>query len=277
MTLFKRFIVLLLFVMATLCVLAQGEFADSRESLHYNVNQFGIKINSNGFGLLYSFSQRVNYRLRRSYEVEIDYLKSLKELKVVNSYFEVDQYNPKKFVFGKLNSVHNLRIGYGYNRMIFEKRDKNSISIHLVAYLGFSFAVEKPIYYDIVDSVHYQSNGGMLYYINPHKFSDYKGGNVTDIAGRSKIRYGFNEMKIRPGNYIKLALNFDFANEAMNVNIIELGIICDYYYMPVTIMYNNPHNFMSSLYLSYQFGKKYNTKLNRDYQKSVRKNKNNQD
>ena len=271
MTLIRRIIVLLFFVVSLSSLAnAQGEFAEDREASNYNVNQFGAKINTNGFGFMYTFAQRVNYRLRRNYEVEYDYVKNLKEVKVINTYFSSYFNNIKRFVFGKVNSVHNIRLGYGYNWMIFDKRDKNSVSIHLQANAGFSFAFEKPIYYEMVDSVTVLNNQASYYY-SSHKFEDYYSGKVYDIITKSSYSTGLNEIKIRPGNYIKLDLSFDFAKNAMTVSAIELGTILDLYYWPVTIMYDQPHNFMWSMYIAYQFGRKYNPNINRDYRREQRK------
>jgi len=267
MTVVKKIIVLFFFIMSfPLLFYAQGEFSDTRESLHYNVNQFGAKVNSNGFGLEYTFAQRVTYRLRRNYEVEYDYVKSLKEIKVINTLFT----DAKRFIFGKVNSVHNMRLGYGYNWMIFEKRGKNSVSIHLQANAGFDFAFEKPIYYVMVDSV-YMFNGRVEYLVSDHKFEDYYTNGVYDIVTKSSFKMGFKEIKVRPGNYLKLDFSFDFAQDAMTVSAIEVGAIFDFYYFPVTIMYNQPHNFMWSMYIAYQFGRKYNTSLNREYRREQRK------
>ena len=271
MTLIRKIIVLLFFALCiSLSVCAQGEFADDFEASKYNVNQFGAKVNTNGFGLIYTFAQRVNYKLRRNYEVEYDYVKSLKEVKVINTYFSSYMTNVKRFVFGKDNSVHNIRLGYGYNWMIFDKRDKNSVSIHLQANAGFSFAFEKPLYYEMVDSVTVVDNTASSYY-SPHKVSDYYSGNVYDIITKSPFSKGLDEIKVRPGNYIKLDFSFDFAQNAMLVSAIEVGAIFDFYYWPVTIMYDQPHNFMWSMYLAYQFGRKYNPNINRDYRREQRK------
>ncbi len=271
MALVRKIIVLLFFIVyLPVAMFSQGEFSDNRESLKYNINQFGIKVNSDGFGVLYTFAQRVNYRLRRNYEVEYDYVKSLKEVKMINTNAEVYGCSMKKFVFGKENSVHVLRAGYGYNWMIFEKRDKGSVSIHLQANAGFSFAFEKPMYYVMIDSA-VMFNGKPYYFKSNHRFEDYYSPQVFDLVTRSPYSVGMSEIKLRPGNYIKLDFLFDFAQDAMAVSALEVGGIFDFYYLPVTIMYNQPHNFMWSIYIAYQFGRKYNPTLNRDYRRSQRK------
>lgn len=252
---------------------SQGEFADNKETSKYNINQFGIKVNSDGFGLGYTFAQRVNFRLRRNFEIEYDYIKSLKEVKMENSLFA--SYSPKirKFIFGKDNSVHNIRIGYGYNRMLYEKRDKNSVSIHLQANVGFSFAFEKPIYYVMVDSISMVGDKA-YYYLDTCRFDDYYTGKTMDIVTKAPFISGLKELRCRPGNYIKLDISFDFARDAMLVSALEVGAICDFYYLPVTIMHQQPKRFMWSLYIAYQFGRKYNPALNREYRKQLRKQSN---
>lgn len=271
MTLVRRIIVLLFFVVCIdALVHAQGEFSEDRELSRYNVNQFGAKVNTNGFGVVYTFAQRVNYKLRRNYEVEYDYVRSLKEAKMINTYFASYSSNIKRFVFGKDNSVHNIRAGYGYNWMLFDKRDKNSVSIHLQANVGFSFAFEKPMYYEMVDSVTVYNNMANYHY-SQHRFEDYYSGSVFDIITKAPYSAGIKEIKVRPGNYIKLDFSFDFAQNAMTVSAIEVGGIVDFYYWPVTIMYNQPHNLMWSLYIAYQFGRKYNPNLNREYRRDQRK------
>lgn len=272
MALVRKIIVLLFFVACLpVAILAQGEFADNRETTKYNVNQFGIKVNTDGFGLVYTFAQRVTYKLRRNFEVEYDYVKSLKEVKMINTNAETYGCDMKKFVFGKDNSVHLLRAGYGYNWMIFDKRDKGSVSIHLQANVGFTLAFEKPMYYVMIDSAEMVDNHA-YYYKSHHRFEDYYSDQVFDLVTRSPYSKGLNEIKLRPGNYIKFDISFDFAHDAMRVSAFEVGTIFDLYYMPLTIMYNQPHHFMWSIYIAYQFGQKYNPTLNRDYRRSLRKN-----
>ena len=267
---FRKIIVLLFLCFCACLSYAQGEFVDSREASRYNINQFGAKINTDGFGLQYTFAQRVNYKIRRNFEVEYDYIKSLTEVKMINTYFSSSGRGRKKFVIGKDNSVHNIRLGYGYNFMLFEKRDRNSVSIHLQAHIGFSFAFQKPVYYSMVDSISIQ-NDLVYYYQSDYRFAEYYSGRGMEIVSRAPFAVGLNEIKVSPGNYLKLDLSFDIAQDAMRVSAIEIGTILDYYYLPMTIMYNQPKHFCWSLYVAYQFGQKYNPNLNRDYRKEERK------
>lgn len=256
------------FVVFTTIAFAQGELETSREPDNYNLNSYGIKLNSNGWGLYYSFSTRINYRLRRFYESEYNYMKSSKEIKVVNPYF--DEYSIRKFVFGKTYTVSNLKIGYGYNKMIFDKRDKNSISIHLVGSFGLALAVSKPIYYEIVDSVKIINNKFFPYTSN-YRIDINIQNNPTDIVGKAPFNLGISEIKLHPGAYIKMGMCFDFSKDVMKTKILETGVIFDSYLKPIEIMAGKESSNFLYLYLSYHFGAKYNPQINRDYRKSQRK------
>jgi hypothetical protein len=116
------FLHIILFVLESTSLQAQGEFSTEREPDKYNMHSYGIKFNSNGAGLYYNYSTRINYRNRRFFESELNYVKSPKEVKFTNTTFTY----PSRYVYGKTFSFTNLKFGYGIIRMIFEKRDKKS-------------------------------------------------------------------------------------------------------------------------------------------------------
>ncbi len=269
MFLAKKILLLHLFLgLFSLGLFAQGELETSREPDNYNLNSFGIKLNSNGGGLYYSFSSRINYRLRRFFESEYNYMKSPKEIKVINPYF--DQFSVRKFVFGKTFMVHNLKLGYGYNKMIFEKRDKNSISIHLTGSAGFSLAISKPIYYEIVDSVK-TINSYITTYTSYYRIDINIQNNPTDILGKAPFVLGLNEIKLHPGIYFKFGMSFDFSKDVMKTQVLETGVMFDYYFRPVEIMAGHDNSNFLYLYIGYHFGTKYDARINRDYRKDQKK------
>ncbi len=268
---YKSKILLLFFVLiAGGYSFAQGELQTDREPDNYNLNAYGVKLNSNGYGLYYNFSHRINYTLRNFFESEYNYQKSPKEIKVINPYFDASSL--RKFVFGKTHSAHNIKFGYGYNKMFFRKRDKNSISIHLSGSFGGILGITKPIYYEIVDSVK-NSNGLLRPYTSFHKIDIDFQNNPTDILGKAPFEYGLNEIKFHPGLYAKIGLLFDFSQNVMKTKTLETGIILDAFIRPIEIMAGHQKNLYVNLYISYHFGKKYDADLNREYRKDQRKQK----
>jgi len=257
----KRKILLLgCFLSGVFFAYSQGEFSLTREPDNYNLNVFSAKLNSNGFGLNYSFQMRKFYRLRRVFETEYNYLIDIKEVKVVNPQFQLISNKP--FVLGKLYSAHNLNFGYGYNRMFFEKRDNNSISIHLLTTIGISLCFLKPIYYQKFDEKEEK-----LYY---EKF-DINSTTINNIMGKASFFMGIKEIKVVPGLYVKLGAEFDFAKDIMQTSVLSAGIELQAYMKQIEIMVENKKFLLPSFYIMYSFGKKYDSKLNREYRRAMKK------
>lgn len=244
---------------------AQGELLDERGPDNYNENSFGLNLNSSGWGLDYRFSKRINFRNRYFFAVDYNFVKDPKEIKVINPYFEAQ----KKFVYGKLNSFHTIRFGLGWQRMIFEKRDKGSISINYLISVGPVIGLIKPIYYEIVDST--ETIGNIQYFYASEQKLDIDNHSASDIINRSAFYKGISEIGIAPGVFIKTGMAFDFSNDVLKTNVIEVGIALDTYLRPVEIMANNAKQIFGTIYLEYRFGVKYNANLNREARRDARK------
>ncbi|HOZ29807.1 MAG TPA: hypothetical protein PLL66_02725 [Bacteroidales bacterium] len=268
MNVFYKILLLQIFIFFHFCGFPQGELETNREPDKYNLNSIGFKLNSNGSGAYYSFSTRINYRLRRFFEAEYNYMKSPKEIKVVNPYFE--SITVKKFVFGKTYTVHNIKFGYGYNKVLFDKRDKNSVSINFKGSGGAILAFSKPIYYEIVDSLKL-INGYFVPYTSYYRIDINIQNNPTDIVGKAPFNLGLNEIKFHPGFYIKMGMSFDFSQDVMKSKVLETGAIFDYYLNPIEIIAGQVNSTFLYLYICYNFGKKYDAALNREYRKDQRR------
>lgn len=264
MILFRsKYFFTLILMFCSVFMFAQGEIETLREPDKYNENSFGFKLNSNGWGLDYRFSQRINHRLRNFYEAEIGFVKDPKEIKVVNPYLTVQ----KKFVFGKMNSFQHLKLGVGFNRMLLEKRDRGSISVHHHWSAGGILGVEKPIYYELVDST-IVINDKRYYYTGIHRLDIHRY-NPTDVVSKAPFVNGLSEIQLVPGIFIKTGFSFDFSRNVLKSNVIESGIAFDYYFRSVEIMAENYNNMFLSVYISYRFGSKYDSQLSREARKDL--------
>ncbi len=260
----KHILVMFLFLVISSLSYAQGEIVQEKDLNYYSENSFGLKLNSNGFGLDYRFDYRYTNKTRGFLESGVDILKDPKELKLYNPFFN-DQ---KKFVYGKINSVFKIRLGTGIQREIFSKQDKNSLSIRYQFAVGGSFAFAKPMYYNIVDSVEIVGNQ-QYFYSSPQTFNlDYH--NPSDIVSRESWFKGLSETKIIPGAFIRAGLNFEFSNDRFKTKALEIGAEFDIYTKNVTIMAENEQQFFLNIYCSYRFGYKYSTLISRDARKFLR-------
>jgi len=81
-----------------------------------------------------------------------------------------------------------------------------------------------------------------------------------NIYGRAPFTEGLGEIKFYPGIYGKAGLDFEIGTYKTKINSFEAGGILEIFPKGIPIMaYNEPRNFFFTLYISYSFGKRYNT------------------
>ncbi len=262
----KKFLItFVILLVAATSSYTQGVIEADREPDNYAVHLFGGKLNSHGYGLYYRFSKSLTDRLRGFIESEYNYQFSLKEIKIRDSYVN------KSFVFGKTHSVHNFKLGLGGSYALYQKRDKNSISIHATVSGGAIFGFSKPIYYEVIDSLIYQNGIFTPYSTKNVKFDPNVQSTPLDILSKAPFLVGLDEVKFHPGMYIKAGVLFDFSRDIQRVKALEAGVVLDYYIRPVEIMSKQQNSFFFSVYIAYYFGGKYNPQLNKEYRKEQRR------
>ena len=98
------------------------------------------------------------YAIQRSdnvydlYDLDIVTIKHPKEQKVTNPLFP----DPSPFVFGKLNTLYNFRMGYGKKYVIGKRDSRNTINVSAIGIAGLNLGILKPVYLDIY---HNDANG----------------------------------------------------------------------------------------------------------------------
>lgn len=212
----------------------------------------GGTISNRGFGANLRFALVPQNFIKILFETEIANIKHPKEIKTSNPYFN----NSKLYVYGKQNSLYNVRTGVGTNFLIFDRAPKEGVEISTTLMAGIDWGLLKPIYLEIL------KDNGNIY--NPsfvsEKFNKYEH-NEANIMGYSGFTKGFNELKLQPGIYLKSGLNFDWSSKDDKILNLEVGTVIDYFFKEVPIMadFSNLENKQTfiSLYATFTFGKKY--------------------
>lgn len=218
--------------------------------LYRNDGSVKLYANTRGFGLLFRRGKHITAKTRSFYEIDLQSLKSLKEVKVKG----VAQ-NNKRFVYGKLNSVLLLRGSIGMQNTIFAKADIKAVEVRFSYSLGPVLAFAKPYYYQLATGT---PSGNIspdptLVKFNESDFTQ------DSVIGRGKFYDGLAETKIYPGVSGKFNLSFEYANYTNLIRAIETGITIDYYPKALPIMARNPHeNIIITLHVGFVFGKKWN-------------------
>jgi hypothetical protein len=151
------------------------------------------------------------------------------------------------FIFAKLNNFYQLRVGYGLQRLIGSKGNKNGIEVSAVATGGLSLGILKPYFYDVQDGagnrkrVTFDTDDTTAYTIN----------------GASGVTYGWNQAKLRPGAYVKPALRFDYGRFNEMVSAIEVGLCAEFFSSKIPQIYlNKERQFFFSGFVTLVFGKR---------------------
>lgn len=220
----------------------EGEFIFNKQSI------FGIKLNTDGYGISYEKGKFKTPRKTRLLMFELNEKKHKKEDKDAGS-FDIFG-NVNQYIFGKQNNFFQFKAGYGYQYLIGGKSNKNGIAVSALWAGGLSLGMEKPYYVDVQDLETNDRTRKTFDQIfeDPGKYA---------VLGASGFTVGWGELKVNPGAHAKGALRFDYGRFNEVVSAIEAGVNLEYYAKGVPQMvYNDPKHLFFNAYVTLLFGKR---------------------
>ncbi len=230
-------------------ILLEDTLAAKNRIILRNQRSFGVLMHSGGFGLQYRRFHQKTYYKRRGWEIQLVEMKTDKQIRMVNPYFD----NSRSFVYGKLNSIFIGRLGFGQQRIISREPYFGGVEISMFFMAGASVSFAKPIYLYIVN----YTNDSYDYYLSTERYDPEKHF-LDNIYGRAPFTEGIGETKLYPGAYLHFGVNFEFGDLDKKPKSLEVGAILDLYPSPVPIMaYQDKHHYFLSIYLSFNFGKRF--------------------
>jgi hypothetical protein len=187
-------------------------------------NAFGIFLRSNGYGFNFEKGKMKSLTSSSVYGFEFSEIKHVKEDKLPNGAFTFG--NP--YIYGKINNFYQLKLGYGQQRMLGQKGNKNGIAVSAVYSGGLSLGMLRPYYLEV------QSQSGAREFIN---FKQDSTAFLTGfIVGGGGIDKGWGEIEVKPGVFAKGALRFDYGRYNEVVSGIEVGLSIEAYADKIPIM-----------------------------------------
>lgn len=206
----------------------------------------GIQLRTNGYGAFLEIGRSRSPRFTNLYVFEITEIKHPKEEKTAG-----DGFLANSFVFGKINNFYQAKLGFGQQYVFGQKGNKNGIAVLGIVHGGLSLGLLKPYYVKpngqapIDYDFKYDSKDSLL-------FTD-----ESVIGGGAGFTKGWNELKVKPGVYLKTALRFDFNRFNERISALEIGISVDYYTSGIPQMvYNKPEKLFFQGHVAYVFGKR---------------------
>lgn len=218
----------------------------------YKQSAFGIKVNTDGWGLSYELGRARSVTRATLYQLEFNEKKHAKEYKAnlsqtVGSFVFFG--NP--FIYGKRNAFYQLKLAAGQQVLIGGKSNKNGVSVYGIGTGGLSLGVLRPYYIEVEDPL--QNVTRYIKYDSPDSLL-FINGRIIGGAGLSK---GWNEMKFMPGLHAKTALRFDYNRFNTVISAIEGGINAEYYFKDIEQMaYSPSRKLFVNAYVSFLFGKR---------------------
>jgi len=238
----KKAILLFLFSFVyLLSSFAQGDIDNDQKIFFRNEKSWALFINTNGYGGNFRKGTRINAARKFIWEIDMNYVKHAKELKISSNSNQVSQY-----VYGKMNFAWETRGGVGFQRELYRKIDKTGVSVRFFYTGGPSIILLKPIYYQVWVNDNYEDQK-----FNPDPNA------YQPIIGRSSFFKGFDELMPDPGVYIKSGFSFEYSKKDNRLQALEVGGVASAYLNDVKIMASHNSRYLFSLFISFRWGKIY--------------------
>lgn len=226
-------------------ILTAGYENGTNFNILYRTSRMGkVFVTPRGWGFTYRTVKQQTSKKSYFYEFDLQNLKHPKEKKVVGqATFR------KRYKYGKLNSVLELRSAFGYQHVIARKADSKAVEVRYAYSIGPSIALVKPYYLTARD----RNGDDSLMIFDAKTFNA-----AALVVGRSAFGNGLDQLRILPGASARFNLSFEYAPYTNLVRAIETGICLDFYPQSIALMANNPaERFIITFNVGFVFGRKW--------------------
>ena len=205
---------------------------------------FGIQLRTDGYGGFVELGRRKSPRFTTTYSLEITEIKHRKEEKS-NS---VENLFSSSFIYGKINNFYQVKLGYGQQYILGQKGNKNGVAVIAMVQGGIDLGLLKPYYLHIQDSANNERT--ISYYDDPQSFVF-----PVQIYGAGGLGKGWNELKVKPGLFVKTALRFDFGRYNETIQALEIGMSLEAFSQKIPIMvFNDAKQLYYQGHIAFVFG-----------------------
>lgn len=219
---------------------------------------FGLNFNSDGFGFTYEHGKYKTITKTNLWWISLGERKDPKQYKQSNAIGVSGSsvvFFGNSYIYGKQNNFYYLRVGFGQQKILGGKGNKNGVAVSAIYGGGLTLGLLKPYYVQI------QDNSGQGNGVKDIKYSDTTAAKFLDpslIIGGSGFGKGFGEIKYVPGVTGRLALRFDYGKYNETVSALEVGVNAEYYSkaVPILVGVNDNKKFFFNGYIALTFGRR---------------------
>lgn len=218
----------------------------------------GAKLNSNGWsGSLYYWKKEDECK-DHVYMLSFSEIKHDKQIKLQGLSIYPQLGTPSPYVFGKINNLYTLQLGYGQEFILLPKVIDGNISVSSRFMGGFSLAMLKPYYLRLIYEDYITATP--IVTLEEQNYSNaaepfLKSGNKL---GASPWTKGLGEMKYAPGAFVEAAIVIEPASQAWFVQTITLGGSFAYHTQKLPTMAEiKARQWQASLFVGLALGKRW--------------------
>ncbi len=214
---------------------------------------FGIKLNTDGWGLMYEKGKFKSVSKTNLWWVELGEHKHPKEERIPSQSSNQGFIFVSNYIYGKINNFYYLKVGFGQQKLIGGKGNKNGVAVSAVYGGGISAGLLKPYYLDVNNKTIGQRESIKYSPDNEEVFLNLD--QNIDVIGKSGVFKGLSETKFVPGAHAKAALRFDYGRYNEVLSAIEVGVNAEFYSqkMPM-LLFNEEKNLFFNAYVAITFG-----------------------
>ena len=211
----------------------------------------GIHINTDGWSVFYEKGKYKTITTTNLWWIEVGEHNHPKEERTPTASSAQGFIILSNYVYGKQNNLYDVKLGFGQQKLIGGKGNKNGVAVSAIYGGGITAGLLKPYYLQIQnpttqrqEEIKYDNNDQL--FLNP-----------TIILGKGSFSKGFSEMQFVPGGHVKGALRFDYGRYNEVVSALEVGLKATYFSkkMPVMLL-NDEKSLFFNAYISVIFGKR---------------------
>jgi len=166
--------------------------------------------------------------------------------------------NPTPYVFGKINNLYTLQLGYGKEKMILPGILDGNISLKFRYSGGLSLGMLKPYYLKLIYTNY--TLPGQPSYIKEEKYSAANSDVFlsNNILGASKWSKVLNEIDYVPGAFFEMAFVLEPAKNKSFVQLITFGCNISYYAKALAIMADaKAYPYQANMFIGLSLGKRW--------------------
>ncbi len=207
----------------------------------------GLSLHTRGMG---GVLQRGKYRgvgKVSTWTLELVSMKHAKEVRSFNPVYE----QARSYVFGKVNALYLMRLGWGKRTVATPKLRNGGVSVGWHYSFGGVLGLTKPVYLEIG-----YPNIPYTYLLTERYDPEIHG--TDDIYGRAGALNGILELTPHPGAFIKAAADFEYGGRREDLRTLSVGAQLDVFPSRIVILaqeFDQNERFYLTLFAYWTFGR----------------------